>query len=558
MVVFRFFEAKYCKNCIFRSEKPEENPALMVKPFKLFLIIAGLIAAVSAISLFFPKEDLKVGKISIRYPSVKQLFNFDSGTNSHEFTLHKELVQLDLLIDSISKASILDTSMLWSDVYLNETTTDTTTYNNIDTDTTSIQSNNKIATTDILKNRLTPIQFPDSTTNALSTFFDALATGKTRSQQVRIMHYGDSQIEGDRITSFLRLRLQSQFGGTGVGLLHGIPHSYQPGAVFQTTSSNWRQILVSDLGHSDVEHRFGLLGGYSAFTQTRRARKGGFNEAWIKLERRGRYTTPARNFTQCKLFYGYAAEPFMVSVAYKGATQDGEMIAPTKKIEAVSWKVPKQEKSIRIDFKGDQSPLIFGISLESPTGIIVDNIALRGSSGTDFTRANNKSLKEALQQVKPKLIILQFGVNIVPHIVDSYSYYENQIYRQIAALKRATPNVSILLIGVSDMSRREGEQYVSYPNIEKIRDAQLNAATRAGAAFWDCYKAMGGQNSMPAWVFAEPALASKDFVHFTLRGANLIAEMFYSALMQKYNEYIAAQENVQSAITNAQTLQPEE
>jgi hypothetical protein len=98
--------------------------------------------------------------------------------------------------------------------------------------------------------------------------------------------------------------------------------------------------------------------------------------------------------------------------------------------------------------------------------------------------------------------------------------------------------MAILLIGISDMSHREGNSFVSYPNIEKIRDAQRDAAFRAGVAFWDCYQAMGGKNSMPNWVYANPPLASKDFVHFSLRGSNLIAEMFYSALMDSYNKYL--------------------
>jgi hypothetical protein len=103
----------------------------------------------------------------------------------------------------------------------------------------------------------------------------------------------------------------------------------------------------------------------------------------------------------------------------------------------------------------------------------------------------------------------------------------------------ASPSTSVLLIGVSDMSQRHEGQYVSYPNIEQIRDAQRQAALRAGAAFWDCYEAMGGNNSMPAWAFATPPLASKDFVHFTLRGSKLIAEMFYSSLMESFREFEA-------------------
>ncbi len=227
----------------------------------------------------------------------------------------------------------------------------------------------------------------------------------------------------------------------------------------------------------------------------------------------------------------------MISLSYAGVTQDAEMIPPTRNISQISWNVPISQNSIQIDFKGDESPLVFGISLESTVGVIVDNIAIRGSSGNDFTRADAQSLKRAMQMIDAKLIILQFGVNVVPHIVESYQYYENQMYQQVMALKKAKPDAAILLVGVSDMSRREGGQYVSYPNVEKIRDAQRNAASRSGAAFWDCYSAMGGKNSMPAWAFATPPLASKDFVHFTLRGSNLIAEMLYSSLMEAFEQY---------------------
>ena len=37
------------------------------------------------------------------------------------------------------------------------------------------------------------------------------------------MHYGDSQIEGDRISGRLRERLQSEFSGNGPGLFALIP-----------------------------------------------------------------------------------------------------------------------------------------------------------------------------------------------------------------------------------------------------------------------------------------------------------------------------------------------
>jgi len=81
--------------------------------------------------------------------------------------------------------------------------------------------------------------------------------------------------------------------------------------------------------------------------------------------------------------------------------------------------------------------------------------------------------------------------------------------------------------------------YESYPNIEKIRNAQRNAAFKANCAFWDLYEAMGGKNSMPSWVFAKPVpLAGKDFTHFTPEGAKIVSEMLYKALLVEYAKFL--------------------
>ncbi len=510
----------------------------MVKPFKVFAYIAITILLLTLVSLFIPPEGLRLGSVIVKYPSVRSLFSFDSVGHPSHFTLSPEIAELEMMLDSITGTTVVVDSLSVTQDSLGLTKPDS-----LNADAHSIiTTKNERITAEILKSRLVHIEMPDSNFKALQSFYNALQNGDAIRSQVRIMHYGDSQIEGDRITSFLRSRLQSRFGGGGVGLLNAVPHSYQPGAVYQTVSSNWQYVSIADLGKGAVGNRFGIMGGYSIFKSSRRASRGGFTEAWIDLERRGSHSSLARNFTRCRMLFGHVPEPIMLSLSYQETTQDAELLAPTADSKSVSWSVPKSVRQFRLGFKGDESPMVYAISLETPTGIIVDNIAIRGSSGTDFTRSDNASLKRVMQLVKPNLIILQFGVNIVPHIVDSYTYYENQLYQQIVALKGVNPGVSVILIGVSDMSRKVNGRFESYPNIERIRDAQRNAAFRAGAAFWDCYTAMGGHNSMPAWVYASPPLASKDFVHFTLRGSNIIAEMFYSSLMESYNRF--AQQNI--------------
>jgi lysophospholipase L1-like esterase len=105
-------------------------------------------------------------------------------------------------------------------------------------------------------------------------------------------------------------------------------------------------------------------------------------------------------------------------------------------------------------------------------------------------------------------------------------------------LKELCPGASVLVIGVADMSVKNGEKFESYPNLDKVIEALRSAAFRAGAAFWDMQKAMGGKNSMSAWVNAKPPLATSDYVHFNKRGSVVMAQMFYNAFIYEYLLYI--------------------
>ena len=165
---------------------------------------------------------------------------------------------------------------------------------------------------------------------------------------------------------------------------------------------------------------------------------------------------------------------------------------------------------------------------------------MRGSAGLVFSKIDPDLLKEMYDSLNVKLLLLQFGGNVVPYITDNYAYYERWFYRELSHLKSLVPDMSIIVIGVADMSMKEKDKYVSYPNLVNIRDALRSASFRADCAFWDMYGAMGGYNSMPSWVWAQPPLATADFVHFNEKGARVLAEMFYNAFIHDYNIYVSS------------------
>ena len=141
-----------------------------------------------------------------------------------------------------------------------------------------------------------------------------------------------------------------------------------------------------------------------------------------------------------------------------------------------------------------------------------------------------------LKKLNVKLVIFQYGNNVVPSVKsDKGCQLIGDMYtRLFLRFKSAAPGISILVIGAGDMSTMIDGTYASYPFIPKIRDAQKNAALKAGCAFWDLFEMMGGANSVTTWT--NSGLGSHDG-HFTNKGQKIIGKELFNALMVEYNQY---------------------
>ena len=199
--------------------------------------------------------------------------------------------------------------------------------------------------------------------------------------------------------------------------------------------------------------------------------------------------------------------------------------------------LPDSSTTVRFSTWGSAD--IYGIQLDDTLGVSVDNIPMRGCSGTIFTRISSAQLKEYAANDNVRMIILQFGGNSMPYrkTGKSISEYKTSIEKQIRHLHSLAPDACILFIGPSDMSTNVKGKMQTYPHLPMMVDSLKAAANNAGAAYWDLYSAMGGDGSMVEWVKARPALAGSDYVHFTPRGAEAMGNMFVESLMLYYEYY---------------------
>ncbi len=506
-----------------------------IKPVGVFLFLFAIISILIIISYLFPPGGLRIGKDThLHFPGPEEILR----------PVQPDYADISYLLD----AAETDSDIL-APVYSEESlplTNREVKHSDSLFPGPGIEENEEHpagytvfageADEDILRDLIFPIEVPPGNDTVMDIFFSELSKLQKSEILLRIMHYGDSQIENDRISSVLRNRFQSRFGGTGIGMfpvVAAVPHS---AAVRIITDGNWsRHSPVGRAGHTSEHNRYGLLMSYSEITPV----PGEDVEGSFSFGPTTAGYHRSRQMKELSIFMGHNKKPFLMEISSSGEVIDTELYFPSDSLILSRWDLPENKDQYSVSFTGDGSPEIYSVSLDNNTGVAVNNVPLRGSSGLEFSITDSSVLRQMMEELNVRLVLLQFGVNVVPHITDDYTYYENALRRQLKFLKSVAPEISGIVIGVSDMSRRvPGGYYESYPNIELIRDAQRSAAFSEGFAFWDIYRAMGGKNSMPAWVNADPPLAQLDHIHFTFRGSSLVGDLLFTAIMDGYDDYL--------------------
>ncbi len=398
-----------------------------------------------------------------------------------------------------------------------------------------------------LKSKIQTLEFSKQGGETLYPFFRKLKSLRDDSKLLRVMHYGDSQIECDRISSFLRYKLQNQFGGCGIGVMPVVQAFDYHFALTVSPSDNWLRYTSYGSSDNKVAHRnFGFLGSFCRFTPNRNDSLPAdtvVHTGTIEVFSDNTGYANARKFKQMRMFYGNCHQPAHVQIKH-GENIINDTLLPCSSIAYKRWVFNEYTSNLSIVLSSTESPDIYGLAFDDTYGVAVDNIALRGNSGTIFTSLNYNNLSEAYALLNVELFILQFGGNALPWIQseEDCKNYARSFLSQIKRLKSIKPEAGIIVVGPADKSIKEKNKYVSYKYIEPLIKELKNAAFEGGAAYWDIYKAMGGKNSMPSWVNAD--LAGPDYIHFSPEGASIIANMLYNAIIYEYKNFLRQDDNL--------------
>jgi len=385
-----------------------------------------------------------------------------------------------------------------------------------------------------LINETSALFLNDLALEKLHNFFNKLVNVTENQEKIHILHYGDSQIEGDRMTAYIRQRIQNQFGGNGPGLIPSM-NVYVTNTFKQTYSSNFSRYTCFG-GEKLSSKKYGVMGAVSKF------KTDSINsEAWIEIESSSKAQSRARYYNQVKLFYTDCRVKCKVKVFHNNLLVLDDSLLSDGNYHVLPLQFSGKVGKLKFVFSSKESPTFCGLSLEGNSGVQVDNIGMRGCSGTFFNSLERSTFKSMLNDLNSELIILQFGGNSVPHFKDSVGVrrYAKFFQSQIKTIKQINPSAAIIVIGPSDMSKLSDGIYETYKFLPYCVTQMKKAAASEGAGYWDLYKAMGGMNSMPSWV--ETGLAGRDYIHFTNKGASIASQLFYDAIELEFSNWKAQQ-----------------
>lgn len=383
-----------------------------------------------------------------------------------------------------------------------------------------------------------PLELPHP--SALDSYFARLTRSDLgfAGQITRAVHWGDSVIANDNVTSTLRELMQARFGDSGHGFhLIAKPNaSYRHRAIRFSDGEAWSRCYIINGCKSDGHYG---LGGTTVWSSGGARSKFGT-------------ATDARNGQKMsRLEVWYAAEPRGGNVR---VTLDGEHhVLQTTAEDGQTGIEDRVERYLLEDgphefelrAAGGGRVRLYGVVVERDVpGVVWDGMAQLGAFSSRMLNFDPTHIHRQIELRDPALLVFEFGGNDLLLKASQLVRYEEQYEQMIERFRGEAPpsgepdeRLPCLVISPVDHGQRTGARIESVPMMTAITDTQRRVANRQGCAFFDTWAAMGGKNAVARWRKAHPPLISGDLAHLTHAGQRALGTMIYLALMQQYKAY---------------------
>ena len=168
-------------------------------------------------------------------------------------------------------------------------------------------------------------------------------------------------------------------------------------------------------------------------------------------------------------------------------------------------------------------------------GIVYHSLGVNGASVKSWLKCTN--LEKQLQYITPDLLICGIGINDanVPYSKFDPEQYKENYRNLLQKVYDVNPDCAVIFLTNNDcVLRLNRKNKGTNKNTPRVEQALMELAAEQNAAVWNQYMIMGGLGSSVDWVKA--GLMTRDRVHFTANGYNVLGNLLFDAIMDfKWN-----------------------
>ncbi len=358
---------------------------------------------------------------------------------------------------------------------------------------------------------------------AVDNFFGKLA--KANSKKVNILHIGDSHIQADFFTGYIRENIQQIFGYGGRGFIF-------PYACAGTHSTyDYRTWKYGDWeGARNVKNpNFMDIGLAGAVAKTKD------NSAGFKFGFKGGILM--QDFTVLKIYCKKDSTSFDLRIKLNNYNDTLYIKTNTEPhLPYVTVNLPMVSDTFAI-FMNQTDSLqnnfeCYGLMIETPNdkGVVYNSV---GINGAGYNSILGQSLMNShLKEMQPDLVVIDLGANDFYGFTFKEEELGNNLTLVIQAIKQAAPNASIVVSCSQDIYRKRKNIFAT------LQFSQLTQkiAIQNKVSWYNYFSVSGGRYSMLKW--RRHQLAKKDKVHLTTAGYHLKGDLYLNAFLNSYMHYL--------------------
>lgn len=365
---------------------------------------------------------------------------------------------------------------------------------------------------------------------ALDSFYQNLAN--TPKRKLKILHIGDSHIQADIFTGFIREKMQEFFGYGGRGFVFPYKAAKTHSAYdYKTSASGVWDYTRNNLREAKFD--MGIVGATIHTSDSAAGFKIIFREGFIK-----------ENFSTLKLYCKQDSQSFDIKLKYSSENNPIYIDCGNNNSKKPYIQINLSKATDTLEFfinKTDTNQKFFecyGIMVENKddNGLLYNSVGINGAGYKSILKQTQ--FGSQLNELDPDLVIIDLGANDFYGGTFRADELENNLQQIVKLIKTNAPNTNIIISNSQDIYYRRKRDIIQ---CKDFMDITKKVAFENNCGFYAYFNITGGRNSMNYWY--KKGLAKRDKVHLTTMGYYVRGELFLNALLNSYELYLKRSNN---------------